>query len=355
MKSVFCFALAALVWGESNRAAESPSFKTADEFWAHIQELQKGPQQQPQTEEQAGQLAREFLQQFDATLAKFIETYPSDPRRWDAMIYQAQVLLTRDLVENRNPAKNKTAQEKLQQVASASSASTMARANASFVLIQLHGSALGADPDKEAVAALDKEMMSFTKQFPEDGRAPFVRLMRAEMYGKVDAAKSEKLLQELVSDPNPRVAQRAKSKLEQLQLMRKPLELKYTAVDGREVDLAKMRGKVVLVDFWATWCAPCRREVPNVVAAYKKYREKGFEVVGVSLDEDKEAMVNYTKEHGMTWPQHCDGKGWQNEISSRYGIQSIPAMWLVDKKGMIRSTEARGQQLTVWIEKLLAE
>jgi peroxiredoxin len=132
----------------------------------------------------------------------------------------------------------------------------------------------------------------------------------------------------------------------------KTFDLKYTAVDGKQVDLTKMRGKVVLVDFWATWCRPCRDEVPNVVAAYKKYHEKGFEVVGVSLDEDKDAMLAYTKEQGMTWPQHFDGKG---EVSSRYGIQSIPAMWLVDKKGMIRSTEARGEQLTALIEKLLAE
>jgi thiol-disulfide isomerase/thioredoxin len=126
-------------------------------------------------------------------------------------------------------------------------------------------------------------------------------------------------------------------------------------VDGKDVDLTKMRGKVVLVDFWATWCAPCRAEVPNVVAAYKKYQAKGFEVVGISLDEDKDAMLAYLKEQGMTWPQHFDGKGWQNEVGSKYGIQSIPAMWLVDKKGMIRSTEARGEQLTALIEKLLAE
>ncbi|MCX7887579.1 MAG: TlpA family protein disulfide reductase [Verrucomicrobiae bacterium] len=355
MRSLFPFLLAALVWSWSNFAAESPSFKTADEFWAHIQQLQKGPQQEPQSEEEARRLARDFLQEFEATLAKFIETYPSDPRRWDAMIYQAQVLLTRDLVESRNPAKNAAAQEKLRQVAGAMAAPVMARANASFVLIQLHGSALGAAPDKEPVAALDSEMTEFIKRFPEDPRVSFVRLMRAEMYGSVDPAKSESLLQELLSDRNPHVAERARAKLAQLQLMRKPLELKYTAVDGREVDLSKMRGKVVLVDFWATWCAPCRREVPNVVAAYQKYRDKGFEVVGISLDEDKEAMIAYTKEHGMTWPQHCDGKGWHNEISTRFGVQSIPAMWLVDKKGMIRSTDARGEQLAVWIEKLLKE
>ena len=76
----------------------------------------------------------------------------------------------------------------------------------------------------------------------------------------------------------------------------KPLDLKYTAVDGSAVDLSKMRGKVVLVDFWATWCPPCRGEVPNVVAAYTKYHDQGFEIVGVSLDKDKERLLAFTKE-----------------------------------------------------------
>ena len=78
-------------------------------------------------------------------------------------------------------------------------------------------------------------------------------------------------------------------------------------------------------------------------------------MVGVSLDESKDDILQYTKEQGMTWPQHFDGKGWRNEIAVKYGIQSIPAMWLVDKKGIIRSTNARGPELDKQIKKLLSE
>ena len=132
----------------------------------------------------------------------------------------------------------------------------------------------------------------------------------------------------------------------------KPLDLKYTAVDGTKVDLANMRGKVVLVDFWATWCPPCRGEVPNVVAAYKKYHDQGFEVVGVSLDQDKDALLAFTKENGMVWPQYFDGKGWDNEISKGFGIDSIPAMWLVGKDGKVITTNAR-EDLAGQVEKAL--
>jgi thiol-disulfide isomerase/thioredoxin len=97
----------------------------------------------------------------------------------------------------------------------------------------------------------------------------------------------------------------------------------------------------VLLDFWATWCPPCRAEVPDVVATYKKYHDKGFEVVGISLDQDKSALLAFTKEHDMAWPQYFDGKGWDNDVSRGFGIDSIPAMWLVGKDGKVITTNAR--------------
>jgi thiol-disulfide isomerase/thioredoxin len=138
------------------------------------------------------------------------------------------------------------------------------------------------------------------------------------------------------------------------ELSQKPLELKFTAVDGREVDLASLRGKVVLIDFWATWCGPCVEELPNVLKAYQTLHPKGFEIIGISLDSSKEKLEAFVKERGMEWPQYFDGKSWQNEISSKYGINSIPAMWLVNKKGMVVDTEARGN-LEDRVQKLLAE
>jgi len=133
-----------------------------------------------------------------------------------------------------------------------------------------------------------------------------------------------------------------------------PLDLKFEAADGSTVDLAQMRGKVVLIDFWATWCGPCMKEVPNVVAAYQKYHDKGFEVVGISLDKDKAAMLRTTAQKGMTWPQYFDGKSWDNAISTAFGIRSIPTMWLVNKKGVVAIPNARAD-LDGGIAKLLAE
>jgi len=165
--------------------------------------------------------------------------------------------------------------------------------------------------------------------------APKVENVTAELEALVKAPDA--------SSENKTTAEKVLKKIKATaELKSKPLDLKFTAVDGREVDVSKMRGKVVLIDFWATWCGPCVAELPNVLKAYKELHPKGFEIIGISLDSDKEKLESFVKEKGMDWPQFFDGKGWKNEISSNYGINSIPAMWLVDQKGMVIDTAARG-------------
>src|SRR5256885_14035481 len=119
----------------------------------------------------------------------------------------------------------------------------------------------------------------------------------------------------------------------------KPLKMKFTAVDGQEVDLSKLQGKVVLIDFWATWCGPCRAELPNVKAAYEKLHPKGFEIVGISFDRNKKDLQSFVAKEKMAWPQYSDGLYWKNKIGVKYGIEGIPTMWLVDKKGNLREME----------------
>ena len=113
-------------------------------------------------------------------------------------------------------------------------------------------------------------------------------------------------------------------------------------------------GKVVLIDFWATGCGPCVREVPTVVATYEKLHPKGFEIVGISFDEEKDALEQFVKRKQMPWPQYFDGEGWGNKFGKEYGITGIPAMWLVDKKGNLRDLNAR-EDLAGKVEKMLAE
>ncbi|MCB0580356.1 MAG: TlpA family protein disulfide reductase [Phaeodactylibacter sp.] len=122
--------------------------------------------------------------------------------------------------------------------------------------------------------------------------------------------------------------------------------------DGGEMSLSDLRGKVVLLDFWASWCGPCRRENPNVVRMYKKYKEKGFDVLGVSLDKTHDRWIQAIEQDGLEWHHVSDLKGWSNEAAQAYGVRSIPHTVLLDAEGRILARNLRGEALERRLEEI---
>ena len=117
-------------------------------------------------------------------------------------------------------------------------------------------------------------------------------------------------------------------------------------LDGKPLSVGALKGKVVLVDFWATWCGPCRAELPNVIATYKKYHAQGFEIIGVSLDSDRTKLDSFLKQQdGMVWPQFFDGEGWSNKLAVKYGVESIPFTVLIGPDGKVIGKDLRGEML----------
>lgn len=130
-------------------------------------------------------------------------------------------------------------------------------------------------------------------------------------------------------------------------------EIRLQTPDGKLVSLSSFRGKYVLIDFWASWCGPCRQENPNVVKAYNSFKDKNFTILGVSLDEDKDKWIQAIKKDNLTWTHISDLKGWQSVAARDYNVNGIPANFLVDPNGIIIASNLRGEELSAKLDEVL--
>ncbi|HEY8505716.1 MAG TPA: TlpA disulfide reductase family protein [Gemmataceae bacterium] len=194
----------------------------------------------------------------------------------------------------------------------------------------------------------------FLKIAPKDERGASLLAMAARAADEKDRDALEDRLLKLF--PDSRSARYILGGRRQRESIGKPFELEFTdAVTGKKVSMKDLRGKVVVIDFWATWCGPCVAEMPNMKKLYAEYKDKGVEFIGVSLDQPEdagglEALKKFVKEKEIPWPQYYQGKGWDSEFSTSWGINAIPSLFIIDTEGKLHSTKARGK-----LEELIPE
>ena len=305
------------------------------------------------------------------------DTYKDDPRRWNAVPYllentpgfykpvtlpdaapegKSETLLERD------PDKVAKHKERLAEIETAMAAANDVPARVREAMAYHNLSTKLADAEKAAgtgqtpapdIAALRAAVDAFLADWP-DSRTNgwlithgYIRL-EAQLRG----TPKDEILKTFAQCPNSAVKEHLRRRLAFLDTVSKPIEMTFTAVDGREVDLAKLRGKVVLIDFWATWCGPCIAALPGLKTLYSKYHDKGLEVIGIALEDArlapkkdtpeqtekkladaKKKLLDFVEKEQMPWPHYFDGKGWKTGYTAKYYIRGVPTIFILDKDG----------------------
>jgi len=197
--------------------------------------------------------------------------------------------------------------------------------------------------DKNEIKNMLDEMLGIIKKDYNPAMGFMLAIRMAMEKNNPDLAKAY-VTQALVEFPDNESFIRIQKMLDKPAFVGQPFVADVKLLDGKSLKLpADMKGKVVVVDFWASWCGPCRQFAKYLKKFYDKYKDKGVVVLGINMDTDKSAMDAYLKEHSdYTWLQSFSGKGWQDPTAMKYGIEGIPSVWVIGKDGNVVSDNARG-------------
>jgi thiol-disulfide isomerase/thioredoxin len=233
-----------------------------------------------------------------------------------------------------------------------------------------------AEAGKQDEADFTDELKSFDALIADEkgvktDEAALISMLKAKLYLDVfrDYVKTAEILEQVSTNyPETENGKRALADLPGIQKMAAAQKIQDSLVVGSEfpdfaatdlhghpLSVHALTGKVVLVDFWATWCPVCVTELPNLAAAYQKYHKDGFEVIGIDLDHDRDTLDTFLKKQAaMSWPQYFDGRGWTNTIATQYGVEALPFSVLIGPNGKIIARNLRGPEFEMAVAEALA-
>lgn len=311
----------------------------AEADWQTVLAMETGPQQAPEirNREQGRTLMLDYLAKQETGLRAFLKDHPGSPHIVDAQLRLARLLTTQsDLTEN--PALFNAALHLLDEALR--QAPEARRADLDFAKIALVMRRMPVPTDQER-ASLLAQAVQFQKLYPGDRRVPALITEIATSFDDQPRAKEDLLQQALALAQTQELRARINDDLRRLRLLGRPIEVRGTTANGIEVDLAKHRGQVVLIYFFASWSPPSMAGLEEVEYLRKTFAAENVQVIGVSLDRTREAMETACAPRRLPWPVIFDGQSWKSPLVRGLAINALPTLWMVDRKGNLRVLSAR--------------
>ncbi len=323
-----------------------------DEDWAVILELDKGPQADPTSRDEALRLARSHFEKHRAAIRRFIAENPDDPRVFDAQLRLTSIDATEGSMANQ-PALVTEALRDLMRLEKSPGISRQRLADVTFRRISLQMQTIkGRDQDiREAIVTA---ATNFATRFPDDIRSPRLLVEAATLCDEVPETMRDLLTRARKLSKEPALDARIDDDLRRMDALGRPVEATFQVIDGRTVDIARLRGRVVVLVFWAAESPHSVVWMRDFIDTLRKIPKEDLQIITVSLDENRASLDDALRAFDIDWPTYFDGKGWESDVARPLGINALPTVWVIDKRGNLRVLNARKSHLQ-WIRKLQLE
>ena len=328
----------------TGRSLAAPAAMDADHAWQIILQQAAGPGNRFRSQEEAAQAAREHLDKQEGALRDFVRLYPGDARHYSAEIRLATVLGAKGRFTHQAPVTAESAKI-LADLEGNPDTPPPVKADAGFARVSQTMSDATGHIDDLARDRLTQEVRRFDTDYPGDRRAPNLLTELSTLYDAQPAAKKALLEEALTHTTDESVRKRIDDDLRRIDLLGHPLDLRLQPWDGGPpISLDTHRGRVVVLLFWASWSMPSLHTLARLEEIAADFTDQPVDFLTVSLDEDRKALAATIKAANLRWPVVCDGRGWKGEMVRSLGLNTLPTVWVLDRKGNLLTLNARGHE-----------
>ena len=323
-----------------------------EEDWNYILALDAGPPKKPATREEAALAARNHLQIQRKAIERFLQNNPKDARVFDAKLRLARVVAAEGKMSN-DQAKVDGALQLLAELEETAGIPREKLADAGFSRVSLLMQSQQVSPERTRDLIV-RSAQNFTGKYPGDRRGPRLLVEAATVCDDVPNQKRDLLEEALRLTSEESLKRRIADDLRRIDLLGKPVELKMSSSGGGQIDIPALRGNVVVLIFWSSDSPHSLLWLRDFRSSWETLPKDRLRVVTISLDQSRAAFNSRFRELHADWPTHFDGLGWRGAIPRSLGINALPTVWMIDKKGILRSINARANY-EFWIRQLLSE